>query len=265
MTSILGTADLCTTVAGSGLVTTWTLAGNAAAYTGSLSTDGYKLKAAMTYKNGGTNIVAANAAITTGDIIGMGSCVATLDSAGSVPVATDVTVGNFAICHFVFHAASSATSAATSGTITNAYTGTHWGVTKYLTAAQWGSTTPGSGIIGSTMNTSGAGTAITTASWGIVYAPATATTTFTQSSVYSMEWYQPSYKTAYTASELRRYGGGYNNSTADKVKGYCISQRKVTVATNVAGGIVAGTTVTLSGAEALAAGAIAFGVAALAI
>ena len=264
MTSILGTGDSCATTAGSGFVTTWTLAGNTAAYTGSLSTDGYKLKAAMTFKNGGTTIISPNTAITASAVIGIGSCVATLDSAGSVPVATDVTVGNFAICHFVFYAAT-ATTAVASGTITNAYTGTHWGVTKYLTATQWGSTTPGSGIIGSTMNTTGAGTAITTASWGVVFSPSTATTAFTEAAVYSMEWYQPSYKTAYTASELRRYGGGYNNSTADKVKGYCVSQRLISVVTNVSAGIVAGTTVTLSGAEALAAGAIAFGVAALAI
>ncbi len=115
------------------------------------------------------------------------------------------------------------------------------------------------------MNVAGAGTAITTASWGLVFTPSTAITVFTEGSALSMEWYQPSYKTSYTASELRRYGGGYNNSTADKVRGYCVSQRLVTQAANAAAGIVAGSTVTLSGASALAAGAIALGVAALAI
>lgn len=262
MVTILGSSDACTTTVGSGLATVWTLSGATTAYTGSLATDGYKLKAAMTFKNGGATAVSGDT-INVGNAIGIGTCVATLDAAGSAPTTTDATVGNFAICHFVFYLASA--TGGNSGTITDAWTGTHWGVTKYLTSTQWGATAA-AGIIGSSMNTATGGTALTAANNGLVFDPATKPSAgFVETTAYSMEWYQPTYKTSYTASELRRYGGGYNNSTADKVKGYCISQRLTATTTHLSAGITAGSAVTLSGASALAAGAIAFGVAALAI
>jgi len=257
MVSILGSSDTW--------ATTWTLTGSTVAYTGSLTTDGYKLKAAMVFKNGGTTTSSGETLTATSSKVGHGTCVATLvASTSAAPTSTDATVGNFALCHFIFYTVTSS-AGVDSGAIENAYTGTHWGVTKYLTSAQWGATTAGSGIIGNTMNTSTGGTAITSANWGLVFDPSTTLTKFTQSSTYSMEWYQPTYKSTYTASELRRYGGGYNNSTADKVKGYCIGARLITATANVSQGITAGSTVTLSGASALAAGAIALGVAALAI
>ena len=80
-----------------------------------------------------------------------------------------------------------------------------------------------------------------------------------------MEWFQPKYATTYKETELRRYGGTFNNSVASKVKAYCISQRLLSVDTNFGSGIVAGSEKTLSGAATLAASAIAFGVTSLAI
>jgi len=78
-----------------------------------------------------------------------------------------------------------------------------------------------------------------------------------------MWWYQPKYATTYAASVLRRYNGG--KSDGEKVKGYCVSARLTTGATHLTAGFLAGTEVTLSGAATLAAGAIALGVATLAI
>jgi hypothetical protein len=169
--------------------------------------------------------------------------------------------GNFALCHFLFYQYGTGTV-----TIVNAVTGTgDWGSTSYLTATQWG--TAGSGLIGTTVNSTGA-TAITSAAWGMVLSPvAAATTTTIPAGSKTWTWYQPTYASTYSSTVLRRYGGGYNNSTADVVKAYCVSQRSmITGSANIAAGIVAASaTTTLSGASALAAGAIAFGVAALAI
>lgn len=166
-----------------------------------------------------------------------------------------------AICHFFFW------TYATSGTVNlaAAQTGTYdWGSTTYLNTAQWG--TAGSGIIGNSMNTSSGGTAITSATQGFELTPVAASTTATiVAGTKTMKWYQPKWASTYTSTALRRYGGGYNNSTADQVKGYCVSQRMATATTTISSGIAVQTAVTLSSATALAAGAIAFGAAALAI
>lgn len=266
MASLLTTSDNCANTAGKGFVTTWTLTGATTAYSGTLSTDGYKLKAGMTYVNGLLDATSGDT-ISVGSVIGIGTCVETLDSAGAAVATTVTTVGNFAICHFLFYAA---TSSGNSGTVTNAYTGTHWGLTTYMTATQWYSssgTTAGAGLLGSTMNTSGGGTGLTSGTNGLVFTPATTVTNFVVSTVYEMEWYQPLQTTTYGASALRRYSGAFNGATADKVKPYCISQRLVGSGntTHRSAGITAGSVATLSGATALAAGAIAFGVAALSI
>lgn len=264
MVSLITSTDCNNLGAGEGLATTWTLTGGTA-YTGQLATDGYKLKAALTWKNGGTASKKTSAeTISTSTAIGYGTCVATLDSAGKVPASTSTTTGNFAICHFFFYLA---TASSDSGTVSAPFTvSTAWGVTKYLTAKQWGETTPGSGIVGNTMNLATGGTGITTSNYGIVYDPTTATNSkLTDAKAYSMEWYQPKWATTYKETELRRYGGTFNNSTADKVKAYCISQRLLSATANFAQGIVAGSEKTLTGGFALAAGAVAFGVSALAI
>jgi hypothetical protein len=264
MVSLFATTDTCSTTAGSGFATTWTLSGSTTAYSGSLSTDGYQLKAGMTWKNG-ANATLTTDSISTGSVVGIGTCVETLDSAGAAVTTTDTTVGNFAVCHFLFYATS---ASGNSGTISNAYTGTHWGLTTYMTAAQWYSSsgsTAGAGVIGSAMNTSTGGTGLTSGTNGLVFDPTTVTN-FVESTVYNMQWYQPSQATTYASTTLRRYSGAYNGATADKVKAYCVSQRLIATTTNYSAGIVAAAAaVTLSGATALAAGAVAFGVAALAM
>ena len=87
----------------------------------------------------------------------------------------------------------------------------------------------------------------------------------------TQSWYQPTYAATYGVSALRRYNGGAGDG--DKVKAYCAEVRDlktttiaVEAATALVAATVAGTSgvVQLTGAQALAAGAIAFGVAALA-
>jgi len=219
----------------------------------------------MTFKNGGVGTAAGTSeTVTTSSVIAMGTCVETLDSAGAAVVSTVTTVGNFAICHFLIY---TATASSNSGAYTAGYTGTtNWGLTTYMTATQWFSSsgsTAGAGVIGNTLNMSTGGTGITSGTNGLVLDPAT-TTNFAESTVYNQEWYQPLQTTTYGASALRRYSGAYNGATADKVKPYCVSQRLISESTTKAG-ITAGSTATLAGASALAAGAIAFGVAALAM
>jgi len=77
-------------------------------------------------------------------------------------------------------------------------------------------------------------------------------------------WFQPAWANTYTATALRRYNGG--GTEVEKVKAYCVSKRLLATAAHDADGFVAQSGVaTLSGASALAAGAIALGVAALAL
>ena len=262
--SLLTSSAACAAATdGQGMVTTWALAGSTTAYSGTYATDGYKLTATLVWKAPTTT---SKISETLGSNLktGMGTCVETLKTDGTVPTSTDTTIGNFALCHFMFYESNTGAGL----TIEPAWTGTtdkHWGVSKYLTTAQWG--TAGSGIIGNTMNTSGGGAAITTSVWGLVMTPTPASgTTALVAGNYVFEWYQPKKADTYTTSSLRRYGGGYNNSTADKVKAYCVSQRLLSGTANNTTGIVASAnTITLSGASALTAGAIAFGVAALSI
>jgi hypothetical protein len=260
--SVLSSTDSCASTAGSGMVTTWALAGSTTAYAGSLSTDGYQLTATATWvAPGNTSPAISGETITANANMVLGTCVETLDSAGAAVAATVTDNGNFAICHFVYY-----TFSASPVPLVAAQTGTNdWGATMYLTTTQWG--TAGTGLIGTSMNTATGGTAITSATWGMVLSPAAATGTTTIAvGTKTWVWYQPTYATTYASSALRRYGGGYNNSTADQVKGYCIGAHSLLGVANVPTGIVAAAAkVTLSGASALAAGAIAFGVAALAI
>ena len=77
-------------------------------------------------------------------------------------------------------------------------------------------------------------------------------------------WFQPAWANTYLATALRRYNGG--GTEVEKVKAYCVSKRLLATASHDADGFVAQSGVaTLSGASALAAGAIALGVAALAL
>ena len=106
MTTALLSTETCATTAQKGMATTWTLAGSATAYAGTLATDGYTLTASLSMiaftsintdgtENCGTN----NCAI--------GTCVETYDSAGTVVASTVIDDGNLALCHWFLIAASS--------------------------------------------------------------------------------------------------------------------------------------------------------------
>jgi len=221
-------------------------------------TDGYTLAAAMTWKQIATVFTTDNATSpqTLTGTIGIGTCVELLDSAGAALASTVTTVGNFAVCHWMYSVYDGATDAP--GTYSGGSTAaSEWGETRYLDATAWG--TGGSGILGTNMQT--LGTRITSAAQGFSLSN-TAVTAFTASTAYTQTWYQPKWASTYTTTQLRRYNGG--STDGDKVKGWCVGVRSITSSAtdNIP---VAGTQVTVTGATALAAGAIAFGVAALAI
>jgi len=177
--------------------------------------------------------------------------------ANSVALASTVAdKGNFAVCHFMYSVFNGSTDAPYyyNGGSTAA---SEWGETRYLTATDWG--TGGAGILGNNMQT--IGTRITSASQGFSLSN-TSVTTFTAAQTYTQTWYQPKWAATYTTTQLRRYNGGATDG--DKVKGWCVSVRNLSSAAidNVP---TSGTATTVTGATALAAGAIAFGVAALSI
>lgn len=76
-------------------------------------------------------------------------------------------------------------------------------------------------------------------------------------------WQQPKWASSYGVSALRRYDGGGTNK--ESVKPYCISKRLLATSTNISNGIVGLTVVALTGAQTLAASALALGVASLAL
>jgi hypothetical protein len=135
-----------------------------------------------------------------------------------------------------------------------------------MTAAQWG--TAGNALVGNGLATRGS---VIGTTQGFTRTPATKPNTIYTAGTYTQKWYQPSYAATYASTILRRYNGG--SGDGDKVKAYCARQRDLatTSTTFIAGNALVGATVggtsgvvTLTGAQALAAGAIAFGVAALA-
>jgi hypothetical protein len=262
MTNTLLSTEACATTAQLGMATTWTLAGSATAYAGTLTTtDGYTLTASMTMiaftatTTGGAATCISNACI-------FGTCVETYDSAGVVVAATVTDDGNLAVCHWFLIAAN-----ATAGTVgivsgtTNDYS-----VAYALTATQWG--TAGNGLVGNGLAT--LGTVVGT-TMGFTRTPATKPDSVYTAGTYTQFWYQPTYAATYASTVLRRYNGG--SGDGDKVKAYCAEQRDLLTGSTtfesgnaLTGATVAGTAgvVQLTGAQALAAGAIAFGVAALA-
>jgi len=131
-----------------------------------------------------------------------------------------------------------------------------------LNEQEWG--TGGTRLTGSNIRSTG--TAIT-GNYGMVWSH-TNLSAFTPGAFYSMTWYQPTYKTSYATNELRRYNAGANDG--DKVKAYCFGLRSITSNTadlDILAADAAGSSgiVTLTGASALFASAIALGTAALAI
>ena len=237
------------------MVSQWTLSGSTTAYSGTLTTtDGYKIEAAFTWVAITSYTTNFDSESTSGIACAIGTCVETLDSAGTRVASTVTDDGNNALCHWFYVLGGSTSTAGTASTGTG-----NWGETKFLTHAQWG-TTSGGGVIGNTIKSNG--TSIST-SYGHALSP-TSVTTFSAGS-YTMTWYQPTLASTYSSTALRRYNGG--TADADKVKAYCVGLRRLdATAVLSTTGITAASatgTVTLTGASALAATAIAFGVAAL--
>jgi len=260
MSNPLLTTDACAVASSQGMVTSWTLGGSTTAYAGTLTTtDGYSISASLTWKSLATLLTTEGSETCASKKCAIGTCVETFDSAGVVVAATVTDDGNHAICHWFLIAASSTLNSVGTGTTTDAYS-----IANYLTAAQFG--TGGAALIPSTLLTTGVtiGTA-----HGFTRTPATKSTLYT-AQAYTQFWYQPTYASTYASTALRRYNGG--SSDGDKVKAWCARMRVTETLTVYQTGsalvaaTVAGTSgvVTLTGAEALAAGAIAFGVAALA-
>lgn len=197
-------------------------------------------------------------AVVAGDRAAIGTCVETLDDDGLTLAAGISTEGNYAICHWFYFLARTNTTATKQG----GYVGLDWGETRYLTEFDWG--TAGSNISGTRIETLGSAIG---AAHGFALSETTALTTFLDGGVYTHTWYQPKYAATYAATELRRYNGG--PSFGSRVKAYCIGQHVLDnayVNADVRAADHAGVAgvVTLSGAFALSAGAIAFGAASLA-
>jgi hypothetical protein len=261
MANALLSTESCATTIGSGLVTSWTLAGSTTAYAGSLTTtDGYNITATFTWQLLTATLTAVSGKDCATIACTIGTCVETYDSAGVVVASTVTDDGNIALCHWFLIGAGVVNTTTNVSGDTNAY-----GIANYMTATLWG--TAGNAMVGNGLLTRGTSIGTT---HGFALTPATKPATYTAGS-YTQFWYQPTYASTYASTVLRRYNGG--SGDADKVKAYCARLRDVdssstTYATETAlvAATVGGTSgvVTLTGAQALAAGAIAFGVAALA-
>merc|ERR1719198_369934 len=139
MSSLIASGATCVK-AGNGMVSTWTLAGSTTTYSGSYSTDGYNITAALTWVDPGTDFTTTyggtNETSTSGAQVGMGTCVATLQTDGATELAASTTTeGNYALCHFIFFVSASGTN--------------DWGQSNYLNETQWG--TAGNGVKGNGM------------------------------------------------------------------------------------------------------------------
>lgn len=262
MTNALLSTETCAVTAGAGAVTSWTLAGSTTAYAGTLTTtDGYSISASFTVKALLNNTTGVSGKDCDANACVFGTCVETYDSLGVVVASTITDDGNLALCHwFLLAAGSAGTVGVVSGT-TNTY-----GIANYMTATQWG--TAGNAMVGNGLLT--LGTSIGT-THGFALTPSTKPTTVYTAQSYTQFWYQPTYASTYASTVLRRYNGG--SGDADRVKAYCAKIRPIDTASTtydsnsaLVAATVGGTAgvVTLTGAQALAAGAIAFGVAALA-
>jgi hypothetical protein len=264
MSNPLLTSESCAVGVQTGMVTSWTIAGAATAYAGTLTTtDGYTLEASLTMKAFTSSNTAGTLNCDT-NACTIGTCVETYDSAGVVVAATVTDDGNLALCHWFLVAANAAAVYGTAGAVTSG--GNDYSVAYYLTATQWG--TAGNALVGNGLTTRG--TAIGT-THGFTRDPTTKPSTVYTNTTYKQKWFQPTYAATYASTALRRYNGG--SGDADRVKAYCAMLRDVatastaySTATALKPATVGGTSgvVTLTGAQALAAGAIAFGVAALA-
>ena len=255
VSALITTSDTTCATAGKGMVTQWTLTGLTTAYSGTLTTtDGYKIEAAFTWVAITSYTTTSSGESLSNVACAMGTCVETLDSAGVRVASTVTTNGNNALCHWFYVLGGGTSTAGTASTGSG-----NWGESKFLTHAQWGSSS-GAGVVGNTIKSNG--TSIST-SYDHTLDPASVTTF--AAGTYKMTWYQPTYAATYAETALRRYNGG--TADADKVKAYCVGLRSTVTATALSPTDITAAsstgTVTLTGASALAATALAFGVAAL--
>merc|ERR1719198_2020291 len=176
MSSLIASGATCVK-AGNGMVSTWTLAGSTTTYSGSYSTDGYNITAALTWVDPGTDFTTTyggtNETSTSGAQVGMGTCVATLQTDGATELAASTTTeGNYALCHFIFFVSGSGTV-----TLVAAASSTNdWGQSNYLNETQWG--TAGNGVKGNGMKaTNSGGTIISATTQGHALTPAGASGT----------------------------------------------------------------------------------------
>jgi len=192
----------------------------------------------------------------------IGTCVETLHADGTNPDKDRTDIGNFGLCHFLYYLAAT-TNADGNNTTYPVNGGTQnisWGEVRIYTADQWGN--GGSGIVGASAQSNGIALSST---WNGFAQSSDLLTGYKDKFTYSLSWYQPPFASTYAAGTLRRYSGNAQNP--DKMRVYCFSARNLSSATffgmtkvdQVVDGIV-----TMSGATALAAGAIAFGVTSLA-
>merc|ERR1712166_1542851 len=129
--SIISAADDCTKTAGSGMITTWALTGQTAAYTGALETDGYKIQATLVFTTpGNTSPTVAGEEPAANALMAYGTCIETLDNTGAALASGNTTAGNFALCHWLFFQFMLTANTIEYATDTGNY---DWGETKYLT------------------------------------------------------------------------------------------------------------------------------------
>lgn len=262
VSTLLGTDDACANTAGWGMQTSWTLNGSTTEYVGALAdTDGYVVRASLAYKGTATYGVASttiSGETLTGLSTAYGTCVVSVDNAGTTQLTSSVSEGNQVMCHWLYILGGSVQSV-------QFVTGsdTVYGESRFMNGTEWG--VDGSGIVGS--NIKSLGTTLTAAEHGFILSPASLT--LYTDRTYTMDWYQPKYASRYSSTGLKRYNGGATDGS--KVRAYCMAQRLVSTTTVLStSGIVAATNagvsgvVTLSGASTLAASVIAFGAAALA-
>jgi hypothetical protein len=127
--------------------------------------------------------------------LGIGACVELLTSDSAALASTVTTVGNFAICHWMYVTYAVGVNTAPAKTAAGATAASAWGETRYLNAATWG--TAGATLLGTSMQSSG--TAITAAAQGFALS-ATALTAYVAGTAYTQTWYQPKYADTYTTT-----------------------------------------------------------------
>lgn len=110
-----------------------------------------------------------------------GTCVETLDENAVGIESNNVSVGNVAICHWLFMK-----FASTNNLLTGASTSaSHFGETKYLTYGQWG--VEGNKLIGNDLKTVSGGQSITSAAWGMELTPPVSLVFYEGN--YTFEWF----------------------------------------------------------------------------